>query len=121
MDGLDISISKILSAFNIEADAEIAAKLANFEYINSDDNVIDSLHSINGVGFEIDENIYSLPSVSINGLNERKKQIIISHQLLASKYYDSLAFSKRLQKKLLFLNRFYDVLFTKYYSSTVIY
>lgn len=120
MDEIDIIISKILSAFNIEADAEIAAKLTKFEYINSDDNVINSLHNINGVGYEIDENVYSLPSMSVNGLNERKNHIIISHQLLASKYYDSLAFSKRLQKKLLFLNRFYDVLFTKYYSPTVI-
>ncbi|VVC31643.1 Hypothetical protein CINCED_3A017272 [Cinara cedri] len=116
MDELDISVSKILSSFNIEADAEIAAKLYNFEFIIPDDNVINSLHSINGVGYEIDENIYSLPSMSVNGLNERKNQIIISHQILASKYYDSLVFSKRLQKKLLFLHRFYDVLFNKYYT-----
>lgn len=120
MEENDINISKILSAFNMEVDAEIASKLANFEYNNSDDNVMEILHGINGIGYEIDENVYSLPSMSVNRLNERKKQIIISHHELARRYYDSLTFSKTLQKKLSLLNHLYDILHIKYYSSKVI-
>lgn len=120
MEEIDINISKILSSFNMEVDAEIASKLANFECNNLDDNIMDILHSINGIGYEIDENVYSLPSMSVNRLNERKKQIIISHHELARRYYDSLTFSKRLQKKLSILNHLYDILHIKYYSSKVI-
>jgi len=120
MEEIDINISKILSAFNMEVDAEIASKLTNFECNNLDDNIMEILHSINGIGYEIDENVYSLPSMSVNRLNERKKQIIISHHELARRYYDSLTFSKRLQKKLSLLNHLYDILHIKYYSSKVI-
>lgn len=120
MEETEVNISKILSGFNMEGDAEIASKLASFEFNNSDDNIMDILHSINGIGYEIDENVYSLPSMSVNKLNERKKQIIISHHELARRYYDSLSFSKRLQKKLALLNNLYDILHTKYYSSKVI-
>lgn len=121
MEEVNINVLKILSAFNMEADAEIASKLANFECNNLDDNVMEILHSINGIGYEIDENVYSLPSMSVNRLNERKKQIIISHQELARRYYDSLTFSKRLQKKLSLLNHLYDILHIKYYSSKVMF
>lgn len=120
MEEVNINILKILSAFNMEGDAEIASKLANFECNNLDDNIMEILHSINGIGYEIDENVYSLPSMSVNRLNERKKQIVISHQELARRYYDSLTFSKRLQKKLSLLNHLYDILHIKYYSSKVI-
>lgn len=121
MEEVNINVLKILSAFNMEADAEIASKLANFECNNLDDNVMEILNSINGIGYEIDENVYSLPSMSVNRLNERKKQIIISHQELARRYYDSLTFSKRLQKKLSLLNYLYDILHIKYYSSKVMF
>lgn len=121
MEEVNINVLKILSAFNMEADAEIASKLANFECNNLDDNVMEILHSINGIGYEIDENVYSLPSMSVNRLNERKKQIIISHQELARRYYDSLTFSKRLQKKLSLLNHLYDILHIKYYSAKVMF
>jgi len=120
MEEIDINISKILSAFNMEADAEIASKLANFECNNMDDNIMEILHSINGIGYEIDENVYSLPSMSVNRLYDRKKQIILSHHELARRYFDSLTFSKRLQKKLSLLNHLYDILHMKYYSSKVI-
>lgn len=118
---IDISgeIAKILSGFNMETDSEICSKLLNFEFNDSDDNVMDILHSINGIGYEIDENVYSLPSMSVNRLNERKKQIIMSHHELARRYYDSQTFSKRLQKKLSLLNHLYDVLHIKYYSTKV--
>lgn len=119
MEEVNTNVLKILSAFNMEADAEIASKLANFECNNLDDNVMEILYSINGIGYEIDENVYSLPSMSVNRLNERKKQIIISHQELARRYYDSLTFLKRLQKKLALLNHLYDILHMKYYSSKV--
>lgn len=119
---VDVSgeITKILSGFNMEAFSEIYSKLVNFEFNDSDDNVMEILHSINGIGYEIEENVYSLPSMSLNRLNERKKQIIMSHHELARRYYDSLTFSKQLQKKLSLLNHFYDVLHTKYYSTKVI-
>lgn len=120
MEEIEIDVSKILSAFNMEGDAEIASKLASFDFNNSDDNVMDILHSINGIGYEIDENVYSLPSMSVNKLIERKKQIIISHHELARRYYDSLTFSKRLQRKLALLNNLYDILHIKYYSFKVI-
>lgn len=123
MEEIDIDISgeiaKILSGFNMETDSEICSKLLNFEFNDSDDNVMDILHSINGIGYEIDENVYSLPSMSVNRLNERKKQIIMSHHVLARRYYDSQTFSKRLQKKLSLLNHLYDVLHIKYYSTKV--
>lgn len=123
MEEIDIDISgeiaKILSGFNMETDSEICSKFLNFEFNDSDDNVMDILHSINGIGYEIDENVYSLPSMSVNRLNERKKQIIMSHHVLARRYYDSQTFSKRLQKKLLLLNHLYDVLHIKYYSTKV--
>lgn len=120
--GIDVSgeINKILSGFNMEAFSEIYSKLENFESIDSDDNIIEILHSINGIGYEIEENVYSLPSMSVNRLNERKKQIIMSHYELARRYYDSLTFSKRLQRKLSLLNHFYNILHTKYYSTKVI-
>jgi len=119
---VDVSgeITKILSGFNMEAFSEIYSKLVNFEFNDSDDNVMEILHSVNGIGYEIEENVYSLPSMSLNRLNERKKQIIMSHHELARRYYDSLTFSKQLQKKLSLLNHFYDVLHTKYYSTKVI-
>lgn len=120
MEDIDINISKILSAFNMEADTEVSSKLANFELINFDDNAIEILHGINGIGYEIDENVYSLPSMSVNSLNERKNQIIMSHHELARRYYDSLTFSKRLHKKLSLLSHLYDILHIKYYSSKVI-
>lgn len=124
MEEIDIDVSgeitKILSGFNMEAFSEIYSKLVNFEFNDSDDNVMEILHSINGIGYEIEENVYSLPSMSLNRLNERKKQIIMSHHELARRYYDSLTFSKRLQKKLSLLNHFYDILHTKYYSTKVI-
>lgn len=124
MEEIDIDITgeitKILSGFNMEMDSEICSKLLNFEFNDSDDNIMDVLHSINGIGYEIDENVYSLPSMSVNRLNERKKQIIMSHHVLARRYYDSQTFSKRLQKKLLLLNHLYDVLHIKYYSTKVI-
>jgi len=104
----------------MDIDAEIVSKLANFDCNSTDDNVMEALHSINGIGYEIDENVYSLPSMSINRLNERKKQIITSHHELARRYYDSLTFSKRLQKKLSLLNNHHDILHTKYYLSKVI-
>lgn len=119
MEEIDVNIIKILSAFNMETDAEIASKITNFEYTNSDDNIIEILHSINGIGYEIDENVYSLPSMSVDKLNERRKQIIRSHHELARRYFDCLPFSKRLQKSLLLLNYLYDVLHIKYYSSKV--
>lgn len=121
MEDIELNVLKILSAFNMDVDAEIVSKLINYEYNNSDDNVMEILHNINGIGYEIDENVYSLPSMSVNRLKERKKQIIISHHELARRYYDSLTFSKRLQKKLSLLNHLYDILHTKYYSSKVIY
>lgn len=120
MEEFEVNISKILSGFNMEGDAEIASKLSNFNINNSDDNVIEVLHSINGIGYEIDENVYSLPSMSMNKLNERKKQIIRSHRELAHRYYDSLSFSKRLQRKLALLNHLFDILHIKYYSTKVI-
>lgn len=120
MEDIDINISKILTAFNMEADADICSKLANFELINFDENSMEILHSINGIGYEIDDNVYSLPSMSANSLNERKKQIIMSHHELAHRYYDSLTVSKRLHKKLSLLSRLYDILHVKYYSSKVI-
>lgn len=120
MEEIDINISKILSSFNLEIDAEIASKLANFECNNLDDNIMEILHSINGIGYEIDENVYSLPSMSVNRLNQRKKQIILSHHELARRYFDSLTFSKNLQKKLALLNHLYDIIHIKYYSSKVI-
>jgi len=120
MEEIDINIPKILSSLNMDADAEIVSKLANFDCNSTDDNVMEILHSINGIGYEIDENVYSLPSMSVNRLNERKKQIITSHHELARRYYDSLTFSKRLQKKLSLLNNLYDILRTKYYLSKVI-
>lgn len=120
MEEIDINIPKILSSLNMDADAEIVSKLANFDCNSTDDNVMEILHSINGIGYEIDENVYSLPSMSVNRLNERKKQIITSHHELARRYYDSLTFSKRLQKKLSLLNNLYDILHTKYYLSKVI-
>lgn len=113
-------IAKILSAFNMETDAEIYSKLANTEFSDSDDNFMEVLQSINGVGYEIDENVYSLPSMSVNRLNERKKQIILSHHEVARRYYDSLPFPKRLQRKLSLLNHLYDILHIKYYSFKVI-
>lgn len=121
MEEIDINVSKILSAFNMEADVEVVSKLTNFELNNSEDNVMEILHSINGIGYEIDENVYSLPSMSVNRLNERKKQIIISHHELARRYYDSLTFSKRFRRKLSILNHLYDILHIKYYLSKVIY
>jgi hypothetical protein len=120
MEDFEVNISKILSGFNMEGDAEISSKLANFNFNNSDDNVMEILQSINGIGYEIDENLYSLPSMSMNKLYERKKQIIISHHELAHRYYDSLTFSKRLQRKLALLNHLYDILHIKYYSTKVI-
>ncbi|XP_025408544.1 probable E3 ubiquitin-protein ligase HERC1 isoform X2 [Sipha flava] len=117
MEDFEVNISKILSGFNMEGDAEISSKLANFNFNNSDDNVMEILQSINGIGYEIDENLYSLPSMSMNKLYERKKQIIISHHELAHRYYDSLTFSKRLQRKLALLNHLYDILHIKYYST----
>lgn len=120
MEEIDINILKILSSFNMDTDAEIVSKLANFDYNSTDDNVMEALQSINGIGYEIDENVYSLPSMSMSRLNERKKQIITSHHELARRYYDSLTFSKRLQKKLSLLNNLYDILHTKYYLSKVI-
>jgi len=120
MEEININIPKILSSLNMDADAEIVSKLANFDCNSTDDNVMEILHSINGIGYEIDENVYSLPSMSVNRLNERKKQIITSHHELARRYYDSLIFSKRLQKKLSLLNNLYDILHTKYYLSKVI-
>lgn len=120
MEEIDINISKILIAFNMETDAEISSKLSNFECTSSDENIIEILHSINGIGYEIDENVYSLPSMSVDKLNERKKQIIRSHYELARRYYDSLSFSRRLQIKLSLLNHLYDILHSKYYSSKVI-
>jgi len=119
MEGFDINIPKILSSLNMDADSEIVSKLANFDSNSTDDNVMEILHSINGIGYEIDENVYSLPSMSVNSLSERKKQIITSHLELARRYYDSLTFSKRLQKKLSLLNNLYDILHTKYYLSKV--
>lgn len=120
MEEIDINIPKILSSLNMDSDAEIVSKLANFDCNSTDDNVMEILHSINGIGYEIDENLYSLPSMTVNRLNERKKQIITSHHELARRYYDSLTFSKRLQKKLSLLNNLYDILHTKYYLSKVI-
>jgi len=120
MEEIDINIQKILSSLNMDSDAEIVSKLANFDCNSTDDNVMEILHSINGIGYEIDENVYSLPSMSVNKFNEQKKQIITSHHELARRYYDSLTFSKRLQKKLSVLNKLYGILHKKYYSSRVI-
>lgn len=120
MEEIGINIPKLLSAFNMDTDAEIVSKLANFDCNNTEDNIMEILHSINGIGYEIDDNVYSLPSMSVNRLIERKKQIISSHHELARRYYDSLSFSKRLQKKLSLLNDLYDILHTKYYLSKVI-
>lgn len=120
MEEIDINIPKILSSFNMDTDPEIVSKLANFGCNIEEENVMEILHSINGIGYEIEENVYSLPSMSVNKLNERKKQIIISHHELARRYYDSLTFSKRLQKKIALLNTLYDILHMKYYLSKVI-
>ncbi|XP_027837521.2 probable E3 ubiquitin-protein ligase HERC1 [Aphis gossypii] len=117
MEEIDINIPKILSSFNMDTDPEIVSKLANFGCNIEEENVMETLHSINGIGYEIEENVYSLPSMSVNKLNERKKQIIISHHELARRYYDSLTFSKRLQKKIALLSTLYDILHVKYYLS----
>lgn len=117
----DINVLKVLSAFNMETDGEdMVSRLASFELSSSEDNVMEILQSINGIGYEIDENVYSLPSMSVNRLNERKKQIIISHHELAHRYYDSLTLSKTFRRKLSILNHCYDMINIKYYSPKVI-
>lgn len=119
MEYIDINISKILTAFNMDVDAEFASELANLECV-SDDNLIEILNGINGVGYEIEENVYSLPSMSVGALYERKNQIIMRHHELARRYFDSLTFSKRLQTKLALLRHSFGELHTKYYSTKVL-
>lgn len=120
MDEDNVNAYKVLSSFNMESDAEIASKLINFEYSSNEDNIMELLNSINGIGYEIDENVFALPSVSVEKLAERKAKIIKCHHELARRYFHSLTFSKRLQKKLSMLNLLYDILHAKYYSSKVI-